>query len=151
MSKIYYCDGYKYQLEQDYSIQTSIRPERFIYTDFVRMDLDGMLYIRKGYAWDGPSGPAIDTKSMMRASLVHDALYQLISEGMLDFTWRDEADAELRLIYEEDVMVVASRDWPIIGTLRRLYARARGPSAEAAVRVFGESHAVTQRVVLIAP
>ena len=39
------------------------------------------LYISKGYSWDGPSGPAIDTPDWIKASLVHDALYQLIREN----------------------------------------------------------------------
>ena len=40
----------------------------------------GCLQIAAGYAWDGASGPTIDTRNSMIASLVHDALYQLIRE-----------------------------------------------------------------------
>ena len=40
--------------------------------------------IKKGYAWDGPSGPTIDSFNFMRGSLVHDALYQLMRNDLLD-------------------------------------------------------------------
>lgn len=53
-------------------------------TDYLVLKEDGLLQIRSGYCWDGPSGPALDTPTFMRASLVHDALYQLIRQGHLD-------------------------------------------------------------------
>ena len=49
-------------------------------------------------AGDGPSGPAIDTKNFMRASLVHDALYQLMRLGTLDKSRRQYADRLLQTI-----------------------------------------------------
>ena len=45
---------------------------------------DYCLIIHKKYAWDGLSGPTIDTHSSMRGSLVHDALYQLMREKGLN-------------------------------------------------------------------
>jgi hypothetical protein len=53
---------------------------------------DGQLHIRAGYAWDGASGPTIDTKAMIKASLLHDALYQLIRAHRLPLTLREECD-----------------------------------------------------------
>ena len=44
---------------------------------------NGKLTIKAGFAWDGPSGPSIDTKAFIRASLVHDALYRLMSKGVI--------------------------------------------------------------------
>lgn len=71
----------------------------------LRLDPDGKLTIEKGYAWDGPSGPAIDTKNFMRGALVHDALYQLIATGHLSRKrWRKVADLELHRICREDGM-----------------------------------------------
>lgn len=64
----------------------------------------GVLTVRAGYLWDGPSGPAFDTSSAMRGSLVHDALYQLIREGALPPSWRMRADKVLWLICLEDGM-----------------------------------------------
>lgn len=109
---IKYREGYKYQLAEDYQVLISIRPREFILTEYIRLDVDGTLSIKEGYAWDGPSGPAIDTKNFMRGSLVHDALYQLMREKHLDHdTWRDEADAELRKICLEDGMSSARAWW----------------------------------------
>ena len=61
--------------------------------------------MKKGYAWDGPSGPTIDTRNFMRGSLVHDALYQLMREEHLDKeTYRKPADQLLRDMCREDGM-----------------------------------------------
>lgn len=43
----------------------------------------GILYARKGYRWDGPSGPTVDDRYNMRASLYHDIGYQITSEKLL--------------------------------------------------------------------
>ena len=56
----------------------------------------GELTIYKYYAWDGASGPTIDDKTNMRASLFHDALYQLMREGHLDKSYRKYADQLFR-------------------------------------------------------
>lgn len=108
--RIWYRDGYKYQLAGDYIVATSVTPDEEIVTEFIELTLAGIITIRKGYAWDGPSGPAIDTKNFMRGSLVHDALYQLMREGHLSESWRDEADGELRRMCIEDGMS-ALRAW----------------------------------------
>ena len=85
--------GYKYQLAEDYSAIIPIAPLAEIITDYIILirepslihgiaPCEGQLTIKKGYAWDGPSGPAIDTKSAMRGSLIHDAGYQLLRSGL---------------------------------------------------------------------
>jgi hypothetical protein len=103
--KIRYRDGYKYQLSAGHSEQVSIIPrEHIVVTDFIVLSMDGVLIINKGYAWDGPSGPTIDTKNFMRGSLVHDALYQLMREGLISERWREQADKELQRICIEDGM-----------------------------------------------
>lgn len=76
--RIKYRSGYKYQLAADYSIKTDVKARKLVDEAFIGLTKAGTLTIRKGYAWDGPSGPVIDTKENMRASLVHDALYQLL-------------------------------------------------------------------------
>ncbi len=102
--KILYREGYKYQLEQAYVIATPFRPAAFVYTPFVRMDTDGTLYINSGYAWDGASGPTLDTKDSMRASLVHDALYQLMRLRFLPEEQRYVADDLFHQICLQDGM-----------------------------------------------
>ncbi len=81
--EIKYRSGYKYQLAEDYTVRISIKPAADINTTFVKLSSGGTLTILGGYAWDGPSGPVIDTSRNMRASLVHDALYQLIRNRKL--------------------------------------------------------------------
>jgi hypothetical protein len=70
--------NYKYQTREDYRIETDLKPQEDITTKFIILTGDGKLTIKEHYAWDGPSGPTIDTKNFMRGSLVHDALYQLL-------------------------------------------------------------------------
>lgn len=102
---IVYRSGYKYQLEETYSIKTDIKPLAVVNTNFIRLDYAGLLTIKEGYAWDGPSGPTEDTPSFMRGSLVHDALYQLMREGLLDRDdYRKPADELLKKICLEDGM-----------------------------------------------
>jgi len=63
------------------------------------------LVIGKGYQWDGSSSIAVDCKEDMRASLVHDALYQLMRMGKLDYkTERLYADQLYRDMCIEDGM-----------------------------------------------
>ena len=101
---IKYKGGYKYQLKRDYEVQTGVYPLRNCYSKFIRLTRHGKLYISAGYAWDGPSGPTFDTENFMRGSLVHDALYQLIREGWLDPSYREQADKELHRLCREDGM-----------------------------------------------
>lgn len=97
--------SYKYQLVGDYSVSVPIAPESNIITPFIALSSAGQLTIRKGYAWDGPSGPTIDTKNFMRGSLVHDALYQLMRGKHLDYrVHRQPADAVLKQLCLEDGM-----------------------------------------------
>lgn len=102
MGRIAYTEGYKYQLAKDYETRIPIFPRDHISTEYVILSASGDLIIKRGYAWDGPSGPTVDTKNFMRGSLVHDALYQLIREGHLDC--KDRADALLRQMCLEDGM-----------------------------------------------
>lgn len=88
---IKYRSEYKYQLAENYSIKIPIYPDDWTSTEFIQLEVDGWLTIWKGYAWDGPSGPVMDTKETMRASLVHDALYQLMRWGVLDGDVHQEA------------------------------------------------------------
>lgn len=93
MDQIAYRAGYKYQLAEDYTVSVPITPGAEINTRFLRLTTAGALTIRADYAWDGPSGPTVDTRSVMRAALIHDALYQLIRQRTLDpVLWRLAVD-----------------------------------------------------------
>lgn len=99
---------WKYQLVEDYDIKTDLKPLMSIRRGLVKLlslSPDGVLSIGKYYAWDGPSGPTIDTRDFMRGSLVHDALYQLMREGVLDYkVHRKRADEILRKLCLKDGM-----------------------------------------------
>lgn len=103
MKYIKYCDGYKYQLAEDCQDKTPITGYD-IDTDYIRLSMDGLMTIKKGYAWDGASGCTIDTKSSIRGSLYHDAFYQLMREELISQHHRITADAFLRDICIEDGM-----------------------------------------------
>ena len=84
----------------------------------------GRLVIRARYAWDGASFVLFRWFGTPRAwilpSLVHDALYQLIRDGLMDRQYRDAADRLFReLLIERGV-------WRIVAW-----------GAYYAVRVFG--------------
>ncbi len=112
MECIFYKAGYKYQLNADYSARLNLKPLKNIKSEYVDLSVDGGLTIKQGYAWDGPSGPTIDTLDFMRGSLVHDALYQLIREGFLTADpYRKLADEELRRICREDGMPYIRTWW----------------------------------------
>ncbi len=82
------------------------------------------LKVYKRYAWDGPSGPTFDTKTFMRGSLFHDALCQLIGEGLLDKKYRKYADQLLRKICLEDGMS-KFRAWYVYMAVRT-YSKLKG-------------------------
>ncbi len=94
---------YKYQLMEPYEHAVGIS-KQVVDTPWLSLDADGQLEIAYGYAWDGPSGPTIDTLNFMRGALVHDALYQLMRMEKLPFSYRDHADQLLRAICLEDGM-----------------------------------------------
>ncbi len=86
---------WKYQLYETVTYDTGIiLPE--IRTEFINL-INGILTVRKGYTWDGASGPTFDTKNTFTASLIHDALYQLMRENWIDRSWRKRSD---QILYE---------------------------------------------------
>lgn len=120
MNVIHYTKGnYKYQLEDQYvSVPTDIRLEEDILTSHVCLMKSGLLSVSHGYAWDGPSGPTIDTKSFMRGSLFHDALYQLMRQELLDRKWKDTADRLLQKVCIADGMWKVRAWWVYQGVKR---------------------------------
>lgn len=89
---------------------------------------DGVLVVAPGYYWDGPSGPAIDTRDFMRSSLVHDALYDLMARRLLPRRFRKSADQLLRALSLEDGMP----EW-------------RATYVYWAVRIFGWFHLILRK------
>ena len=98
---------YKYLLLEDYEIDTAIKPENNVnVSNYIYLTTAGKLSICRGYAWDGPSG-APDCSFLMRGSLVHDALYQLMRERSKQFChrrYRKDADILMKEMCREDGM-----------------------------------------------
>ena len=93
MKVIKYKSGYKYQTALQHKTMISITGHD-AESEFVSLSPEGLLLIRSGYAWDGPTGYVLHTyrQRMMRGSLYHDALYQLMREGVLGRDHRQDAD-----------------------------------------------------------
>lgn len=120
---LYYKKNYEFWVAQDFvlDIGERIKPARTGGNSFVELSAAGVFIARRGYAWDGASGPAIDTENWRTASLVHDGLYQLIREGVLTMDHRKAADDLMRdILLGKDMWVV-----------RAMYSH-------AVVRQFGE-------------
>ncbi len=116
---------YKYTLHAPYQYETGIKDVYFV-NDYLNLDLNGRLTIAKKFAWDGPSGPVIDTRNFMRASLVHDALYQILRESpdMKDRDgFRKKADKILRSICRDEDMSGLRSTWVYYAV--RLFGRGR--------------------------
>jgi hypothetical protein len=98
---------WKYRLTTSYTFKCNmplkLRPTKKVglgsnsLQDVVTYDPEtDCLTIRAGYAYDGPSGPTIDTPSAMRPALIHDALYQLMRMGLLTEDAREWSDQVYR-------------------------------------------------------
>ena len=99
-----YTKGYKYQLYDSLSVFIpALVTYGSVTSRYVTLG-DGLLVISRHWAWDGASGPTIDTKSSMRASCVHDAIYYLIRQGLLPPEAKEIADELLHDICLIDEM-----------------------------------------------
>jgi len=106
-----------YQLMEPYELWIPIEPSADAVENngYITLSPLGYLYIAKGYAWDGPSGPTVDTKNFMRASLVHDALHQLMRQSKLSWMHLKEADILLSEMCKEDGMSRIRAYWVYLG------------------------------------
>lgn len=90
---------YNYRLAKDFIIQTDIIGYN-IDIGFILLLPKGKLIIKKEYAWDGATCfPDYDW--IMTPSLVHDALYQLISMDLLGMKHRKYIDKLLMGLSKE--------------------------------------------------
>ena len=89
---IKYASGYKYQMLENAVADSGVRPCALIDHEYFSISVDGVILVKKGYAWDGASSVAIDTPGTIYASVFHDAGYQAIRLGLLDPVWREDLD-----------------------------------------------------------
>jgi hypothetical protein len=133
MSKYRVVVGWKYQLIEDYTIQTNIK-DRNLGSKFLYLNSNGELLIQRFYAWDGPSGPTLDTADFMEGSLVHDALYQLMRLGLLPQSYRKYADELLRDICRMNGMC-RFRNWYTYWAVRLFAGKAARVGTEVEVKI----------------
>lgn len=141
---LYYKSGYKYQLDKRYFVQTDIYPQEDIITDYISLLKSGLMIIERGYTWDGASGPAINTANVMAASLIHDAGYQLISEGYLDESFKGQFDMLLRQVMDED----SCNETGLLKGILCSFQRFRAEYFFDAVDVFGYGHIKAKKQIL---
>jgi hypothetical protein len=136
LSSIQYKAGFKYQIVEDFTLGGLALPIQSEHnTQFLAMR-PSSITLKKGYASDGPSWPAIDTATFMRGAFTHDGMYQAIRMGWLPPEARVYADKLLRQMCLEDGMNPL-RAWYIYKGLRF----GGGPAADPRNR----------RVTLVAP
>ena len=95
---------YKYEVYEECRVQTKIRPEFPIDQEDYAITTDGVVVAKRGYMWDGASGPAIQRKENKRASLIHDILAEAMRAGLLPQSCWMPANEELGRLCIEDGM-----------------------------------------------
>jgi len=116
MKRIGVKEGYKYQVSEDEGYVCKLRKNPFVKfeNDYFEVTADGWLWIKKGYAYDGASGPTVDTANTYRASAVHDARYQLMRMGVIPRSYRKSADIEMyRMLREDGMWYARAKPWYI--------------------------------------
>jgi hypothetical protein len=92
--------AYKYQTLTGYRIYTGLKGYH-VESDWYTLTEDGWLFIKKGYAWDGASGPPIDDETNYVPSLVHDVFYQMMRRNELPLSAKEYADDLLQTMMVE--------------------------------------------------
>ena len=72
---------YKFKVEENFSIELPFKIPDFEHP--YASSKDSILSVKRGYAWDGASGPIINTRDTLVASLVHDVLYQAMRLNLI--------------------------------------------------------------------
>ena len=103
--------SWKYVLEKDVrlSLPGNLFGQTLEYTSSYLKVKAPFLRIQSGYAWDGASGPTVDTAATMYPALVHDALYQLIRLGVLPTSSRKGVDKLFRRLLKAGGMTFFRR------------------------------------------
>ena len=108
---IEYTKGAKYQTTREYTSHVPILGYDVVSNDdWIRLESDGKLTLKRGYAWDGSSGPTIDTKTCMQASAEHDALSKLMRWELLPRSCKEEVDKRYHDKCLEDGMMKVKAD-----------------------------------------
>lgn len=128
---IKYKSGYRHQLHETVWTNTEIYPDVDIRSDYIMLLTSGQLGVRKGYAWDGPSGPCrlladrlpafmrnMYLRKILPGSLFHDALSELLRLELLDRKWYPQIHKEFRRVNLECGMCKARAWWTYRAVVR---------------------------------
>ena len=83
---------YKFKVEEDVYLKLPVSMPDFEH-DYCAVK-NGTIFVNKGYAWDGASGPVFNTKNTLVASLVHDALYQAQRLNLIEHNSTNRKNAD---------------------------------------------------------
>ena len=114
----------KYKLLEDFRLDGIKSLKEFNYDSPYNSFQNGNVFMSAGFYWNGASGPAIDTTTVIVASMVHDLLYRIVEA-------RPRKRKELRKMADEayeEIVAMYGGNW-----FRRKYQY-------AAVRLFGWRH-----------
>ncbi len=127
-----YRKGFKYQVAAVEAIEVEWLKGYEIELDFISL-CDGRLVAKNGYAFDGPSGPAIDTDNFMTPALFHDIGYQLMRLGLLPQSFRKKFDLLLESMSKDRGMSWVRRKYVLFGVRR--YA-AKAASTDSVKKIY---------------
>ena len=83
---------YKFKVEEDVYFKLPVYMPDFEH-DYCAVK-NGTIFVNKGYAWDGASGPVFNTKNTLVASLVHDVLYQAQRLNLIEHNSTNRKNAD---------------------------------------------------------
>ena len=89
---LYFTSGYKHKVEKDLTIYLPWLRTYDINLDHIRLTPNGFLTAKRGWGWDGASGPTWDTQSSHRGSCFHDVMCYLMRKSYIDIGYKDHAD-----------------------------------------------------------
>ena len=123
--------AFKYAITEDVYAFTGILGFELEHGD-IRLMANGWLVLFAGYKWDGAT-LCPDWLPGMLPPLVHDALYELIQNGLLPYSYRDDADSLFKRMIRDDIGQDTCKPrkwlrWPFAGAIW------------ACVRLFGGWH-----------
>lgn len=99
--KLSYQRADKHVTTKDFFIKTEIKPKQTATLGKIKLTIEGVLLIDRGFRWNGANGIP-DAKVFMRGSCVHDALYKLIENNLLPDSEKRKADHIMAQCFHED-------------------------------------------------